>query len=66
MDRYVITVDGHIGDNWKEEWFPQCELTRLSNGDTLLSGIIRDQAQLHGILNNIRDLGVKLKRVDKK
>ena len=65
MEYYMITVKGHIGDSWKTEWFPQCEITRLPNGDSIVSGNIKDQAQLHGILNNIRDLGVTLKSVNK-
>jgi len=30
------------------------------NGDTLLTGMVVDQAALHGLLRKVRDLGVPL------
>lgn len=64
MEYYEIVIQGHLGDRW-QEWFHKLELTRLPEGDSLLSGNIKDQAQLHGILNDIRDLGLVLKKITK-
>lgn len=35
-------------------------LTRCPDGTTTLTGPIADQAQLHGVLTQVRDLGVPL------
>jgi hypothetical protein len=40
--------------------------TTLEEGVTCLSGAVADQAALHGILNRIRDLNLKLLTVEKK
>jgi len=65
MDHYDFIIQGHIGDSWTKEIFSHLHITRLADGDSLLSGDIRDQAELHGILNHIRDLGLVLKKVTK-
>lgn len=36
------------------------------NGDTLLTGMIVDQAALHGLLRRLRDLGVTLISINTK
>lgn len=36
------------------------DLTLADNGDTLLTGLVVDQAALHGLLRKVRDLGVPL------
>jgi len=56
---YRITVRSQIDERWLR-WFDGLEVTRLPNGDTVLSGHIVDQSALHGILNRIRDLGLEL------
>jgi len=35
-------------------------LTLEDNGDTLLTGMVVDQAALHGLLRQVRDLGMPL------
>jgi hypothetical protein len=56
---YEIRVRGHLGGAWSE-WFDGLEITNLENGDALLSGEITDQAELHGVLAKVRDLGLPL------
>ena len=57
--RYVIRVKGHLDHFW-QEWFEHCSITHQSDGTTLLSGHIRDQAALYGLLIKLHDLGLTL------
>ncbi len=36
------------------DWFPFMEVTYDHEGNTILSGVLADQAALHGILKRIR------------
>jgi hypothetical protein len=56
---YEIRVKGHLGGRWSE-WFGGLQITNLENGEALLSGEIMDQAELHGVLAKVRDLGLPL------
>jgi hypothetical protein len=64
MDYYKIIVKGHIAEYWSES-LGGLKISQMSNGETMLSGDIVDQAQLHGILNRIRDMGLTLVEVHK-
>ena len=46
------------------EWFDGLTITLEQNGDTLLTGLVIDQAALHGILKKVRDLGMPLLSVN--
>lgn len=56
---YEVRVDGHLDDHWSP-WLGDLALVRRADGTTALSGPVADQAQLHGVLAAIRDLGVTL------
>ncbi len=56
---YEIRVQGHLETHW-ETWFDGMTLAAKDNGETLLSGSIRDQAALHGVIDRLRDLGLPL------
>ena len=56
---YEIKVKGHLDSFWSE-WFESLELTHLEGDETLLSGLLPDQGALHGLLERIRDLNLKL------
>ena len=60
---YQLRVDGHLGDHWSA-WFGDLALSHESDGTTSLSGVVSDQAELHGLLMKIRDLGVTLISVE--
>ncbi len=65
---YKIRVKGHLGSSWSS-WFEGMTIRHTENGDTVLSGVLADQAAMHGVLNKIRDLGlplVELKCIHKK
>jgi hypothetical protein len=56
---YEIRVAGHLDDHWAA-MFGDLTLVRLPDGTTSLTGLVVDQAQLHGLLTRIRDIGVPL------
>jgi ABC-2 type transport system ATP-binding protein len=56
---YRIRVQGHLEGPWSE-WFEGLTLTRVDEGEMVLSGPIVDQAALHGVLAKVRDLGLPL------
>lgn len=56
---YEIRIRGLLDDRWTE-WFEGLTITRKDNGDTVLSGLVADQAALHGLLRKVRDLGLPL------
>ncbi len=62
---YVIRLEGQLDPRWSD-WLEGMTVTPLECGDTLLSGPLADQAALHGLLNRIRDLNLKLVCVEKK
>ena len=56
---YRLQVAGHLDDHWSP-WFGDLTLTHEDDGTTSLTGAVSDQAELHGLLTKIRDLGVTL------
>ncbi len=56
---YKLRLDGHLDDHWSQ-WFGDLTLARESDGTTSLIGPVSDQAELHGLLMKVRDLGVTL------
>ena len=53
-----IIIQGQLDEKWKNSF----EGMKISYeaGNTILSGSLKDEAHLHGILNIIRDLNIKL------
>jgi hypothetical protein len=56
---YRLRVAGHLDHHWSP-WFGDLSLTHEDDGTTSLTGVVADQAELHGLLTKIRDLGVTL------
>jgi hypothetical protein len=56
---FEIHVKGHLNKNWSD-WFEGMEMELLDNGEMILSGNIRDQAALMGILNKLYSLNLNL------
>jgi hypothetical protein len=57
--RYEIRLTGHLDAHWAT-WFDGLTVSRESDGSTVVSGLIADQAALHGVLQRVRDLGLPL------
>jgi hypothetical protein len=60
---YDVRVAGHLDRSWSA-WFGGMVLTHEDDGTTRLRGTVTDQAQLHGVLGKVRDLGVTLVSVE--
>ena len=54
-----IIVKGHLDIDWSE-WFEGLTIAHNDEGETMLSGQVRDQAALYGIISKIRDMGLSL------
>jgi hypothetical protein len=59
MATYEIRVEGHLDDHWAAT-LDHLLVVHLPDGTTSLTGPVVDQAQLHGVLARIRDIGVPL------
>ncbi|QGQ99145.1 hypothetical protein EHS13_31850 [Paenibacillus psychroresistens] len=56
---YEIRLKGHLDTRWADQ-FEGMSFTHESDGTTLLSGLVADQAALHGMLRKVRDLVLPL------
>ena len=56
---YKIRIQGQLDIQWAD-WFDEMAITLEEDGNTLLTGLVIDQAALHGLLKKIRDLGLTL------
>jgi hypothetical protein len=57
--RYDIRLKGHLDERWAER-FEGLTYSHESDGTTILSGPVADQAALYGLLRTVRDLGLPL------
>ena len=62
MHKIEIQVRGQIDRNWSD-WFGGLTINHTPRGETILSGPIRDQAELRGMLFRLTDLGLELTSV---
>jgi hypothetical protein len=56
---YELRIEGHLDERWSS-WFGGMTLLREDDGTTTLRGAVTDQAELHGLLAKVRDLGTTL------
>jgi hypothetical protein len=56
---YEIRLKGHLDTRWSAR-FDGLSFTHASDGTTVIHGLVADQAALHGLLAQVRDLGLPL------
>jgi hypothetical protein len=61
---YQIRVRGNLDQKWSD-WLGGLAITPQPGDETLLAGLVADQAALHGLLAKIRDLGLPLLSVER-
>jgi ketosteroid isomerase-like protein len=59
---YEIRVLGVLDARWSA-WFAGLDVSSSAVGETTLTGPLRDQTELHGVLARVRDLGLQLVEV---
>ena len=59
MPRYEIRLRGRLDPSWSD-WFDGLAVSPTGTGETLLRGLVVDQAALYGILLRLRDLSLEL------
>jgi len=60
---YEIRVEGNLPPEW-QGWFDDLTIAPQANGETLICGLVTDQAALYGLLKKVRDLGLALLSVN--
>jgi hypothetical protein len=59
MQEVEIKVKGEVDRDWSS-WFEGLAIAHTPRGYTTLTGSLRDQAELRGILFRLADLGLEL------
>jgi hypothetical protein len=59
MNQVEIRIRGEIAREWSD-WLAGLRITYTERGETALTGPVRDQAALRGVLNKLADLGLDL------
>jgi hypothetical protein len=59
MQQVEIRIKGQIDRDWSG-WLGGLKITHTADGSTVLSGPVRDQAALYGLLSQLSNLGLQL------
>jgi len=59
MQHVEIQVKGHLDRDWSDR-LGGLDITHTLDGNTMLSGSLRDQAELQGILSYLANLSLEL------
>ena len=59
MQHVEIRLRGHIDRDWANRLYG-LQITQTSDGNTVLSGPLRDQAALQGLLSQLFRMGVQI------
>jgi hypothetical protein len=62
MQKIEIHIKGQIGNQWSE-WFGGLAISHSDPDETVIAGVVADQAALYGIISRLRDLGLELTSV---
>ncbi len=61
--RYEIRVEGILDPDWSD-WFDGMEIRQGPEGQTVIAGVVGDEAALHRLIAKLRDLGLTLLSVN--
>lgn len=64
MHYYEIRVQGRLDQRWSE-WFDGLTITYDAENNSVLCGLLVDEAALHGVLSKVRDLALPLLAVQR-
>lgn len=66
--RYEIQVQGYVSEHWKSYFDPLVVTVEGEDGwaVTTISGLVADQAALHGVLQKLYTLGLVLIKLERK
>jgi hypothetical protein len=59
MQQVGIRIEGHLDESWAE-WLDGFTFSHTEQDETVLTGQVKDQAALYGLIAKLRDLGVRL------
>ncbi|HEY94472.1 MAG TPA: hypothetical protein G4O15_05990 [Dehalococcoidia bacterium] len=65
MEKIEIRIRKQINFDWSN-WLNGLSVTQTNDGETILSGCIRDQSALRGLINMIADLNLPLSSIESK
>lgn len=54
-----MRIKGRMDENWSK-WFNDFQVTYSEADETILTGMVPDQAALYGLISKLRDLGIQL------
>jgi len=63
MRTVEIRIKGHIDKDWTE-WLENFTIAHVEDGETILAGMVPDEAALYGLIAKLRDLGMTLLSVN--
>jgi hypothetical protein len=61
---YQIRIKDHLGEEWAA-WFEPLAICNQPNGEALLTGPVRDQSELFGLLLKVYSLNLLLLAVNR-
>ncbi len=59
MQQVEIRIKGQIKKGWSE-WFGGLTIRYSEGNESILTGLVPDEAALYGIISRLRDLGLQL------
>ena len=65
MEEIEIRIRKQIDFEWSD-WLGGLSVTQTNDGETILSGCVRDQSALRGLINMIADLNLPLSSMKSK
>ncbi len=58
----TIKIKGEMDPSWSE-WFEGFRIEHCEPDETILTGLVEDQAAFYGLIGKLRDLGAQLTAV---